>query len=96
MTISVDEKPDHIENCDPVVLLPQDLFAEDPISTLSRAEIELANRWFGEPHPINVLSAVMLDRLGTMKYKKMLRQKRNGEVKKGVIKNNNLRIILKA
>ena len=92
LTISVDEKPDRMVNCDPVVLLPQCLFAEDPISTLSRAEIELANRWFGEAHPINVLSVVMLDRLGTMKYKKLLRQKQNSEVKKGVLKNNNLRL----
>jgi hypothetical protein len=90
--IEIDEKHDGMENCEPTVLLPQKLLEEDPIETLSRAEFELANRLFNDDNPINLLSVVILDRLGMMKHRKQMKQKRNSEVKKGVVKNSTLKL----
>ena len=93
LTISIDEKHEGMENCNPVVLLPQSLFVEDHIGRLSKDVFELANRWFGQAHIVNILSVLILDRLGSMTFFKQLRQKQNSEVKRGYLEDNKLSLI---
>ena len=89
--MDVEDKQEGYKNIDPTVLLPQEFLNEDPNETLSRPESELANRTYNQ-NLTNLLSVLILDRLGMMDARKNRRIARNSEVMRGIAKENKLNL----
>ena len=89
--IEIEENQDGIRKLEPTILLPQELFEEDITDSLSKQEVELANRSLDLDF-LNLLNVLIKDRLGIMKSCKTMRQARNSETKKGMVENNQVEL----
>ena len=85
----IDDENQGLEYTEPTIFLPQELFDDLPNNKLSPAEGEMINRAHDQII-FNVISALILDRLGMMKTKKEMGERRNQEVKKGILKGKRL------